>query len=65
MKNTAEYKLKQAEAQELLTKKELARRLKLCTRMIELMVNDKRIPVIRIGSAVRFNWNAVLIALEN
>jgi len=67
MKNTAEHKLKQAElyAQELLTKKELSRRLKICSRMVELMVNDGRIPVVRLGTAVRYNWNAVLAALEN
>ena len=61
------YKTRPADtsAQELLTKKEIAKRLKLCTRMIELMVNDNRIPVIRIGSSVRFNWNPVLKALEN
>jgi excisionase family DNA binding protein len=50
---------------ELITKKEIANRLKLCTRKIELMVNAGEIPVVRIGSAVRFNWNAVLQTLEN
>ena len=49
----------------LLTKKETARRLKVCVRKVELMVNAGEIPVIRLGSAVRFNWQAVLHALEN
>jgi len=50
---------------ELVTKRELAKRLKICERMVELMVNDKTIPVVRLGTAVRYNWNAVLEALEN
>jgi len=55
----------EAPAQELVTKKEVAKRLKLCKRMIEIMVNDGRIPAIKIGRSVRFNWNAVLEALES
>lgn len=54
----------EAVTDELITKKETARRLKLCTRKVELMVNAGEIPVIRIGSSVRFNWPAVLNALE-
>lgn len=49
---------------ELITKAETAKRLKFCVRKVELMVNAGEIPVIRIGSAVRFNWHAVLAALE-
>ena len=60
-----QIRMKEAPTEELITKKEVAKRLKLCTRMIEIMVNDGRIPVIRIGSSVRFNWNSVLSSLEN
>jgi len=49
---------------ELITKAELAKRLKLCQRKIELMVNSNEIPIIKIGSSVRFNWLKVLSALE-
>lgn len=49
---------------ELITKKDLSRRLKLSIRKVELMVNAAEIPVIRIGSSVRFNWAAVMQALE-
>ncbi len=63
MKNINTPKL-EAVIDELITKKETAKRLKLCTRKIELMVKAKEIPVIRIGSAVRFNWVAVLASLE-
>ncbi len=50
---------------ELLTKPEIAKRLKLCTRKVELMVNAGEIPAIKIGSSVRFDWLKVLAALEN
>lgn len=50
---------------ELITKDMVAKRLKLCTRKIELMVNAGEIPAIKIGASVRFNWNRVLEALEN
>lgn len=53
-----------ANIDELLTKPQLAKRLKLCTRKIELMVNAGEIPVIRIGTSVRFNWQRVLEQLE-
>jgi len=49
---------------ELILKDELAKRLKVCTRKVELMVNAGEIPVIKIGTAVRFNWEKVLAALE-
>ncbi|NWK54968.1 excisionase family DNA-binding protein [Verrucomicrobiaceae bacterium N1E253] len=45
-------------------KDELAKRLKVCTRKVELMVNAGEIPAIKIGTAVRFNWEKVLEALE-
>ena len=46
-----------AETTELLTKKELARRLRVSERKIEL---DPDLPRIRWGRTVRFDWNAVL-----
>jgi len=54
----------EAQALELITKKEVAKRCKLCGRKIELMMKAGEIPFIKIGSAVRFNWLAVLHALE-
>jgi excisionase family DNA binding protein len=64
MKESYPKRKLEAVIDELITKKETAKRLKLCTRKIELMVKAKEIPVIRIGSAVRFNWVAVLASLE-
>ena len=56
----------EAVTDELITKQETARRLKVCVRQIELMVNRGEIPVVRLGRrAVRFNWSAVLNALES
>ena len=63
--NTPKYNTTTGAASELLTKNAIAKRLKLCQRKVELMVNDGEIPVIRIGSSVRFNWQRVLEALEN
>ena len=64
MKESYPKRKSEAVIDELITKKELARRVKICTRKIELMVTGGEIPVIRIGSAVRFNWVAVLASLE-
>jgi hypothetical protein len=50
-----------AETSELLTKKELARRLRVSERKIEL---DPDLPRIRWGRIVRFDWNAVLNFLQ-
>lgn len=55
---------KHTEVDELLTKPQLAKKLKVCTRKIELMVIAGEIPVIRIGSSVRFNWSQVLDAID-
>ena len=51
--------------EELITKKELSMRLKVCVRMVELETNKGIIPIIRIGASVRYNWQDVLIALKN
>ena len=50
---------------ELLTKKELSQRMKVCERTIEVLCNDSKIPVIRFGRLVRYKWQDVLSALEN
>lgn len=49
-------------SQELLTKKELARRLRVSERKIEL---DQTLPRIRWGRTVRFDWNEVLEFLKS
>lgn len=50
---------------ELLTKKELAKRLKVCQRTIEVLCNDSKIPRIVFGRNVRYKWRDVLSALDN
>lgn len=49
---------------ELITKKEVARRLKVCARQVEIQTNKGIIPTIRIGRCVRYKWLDVLTALE-
>ena len=53
------------QASELITKTELAKRLKVSTRTIDLWVNENRIPKIKINSSARFDWDDVLDALKN
>lgn len=49
----------------LLTKKELADRLRMKVRGIEFWVQQRKIPVLRIiGKCVRFSWPAVRRALQ-
>ena len=50
---------------ELINKTELAKRLKVSTRTIDLWVNEGRIPKIKINSSARFDWENVLTALKN
>lgn len=47
---------------ELLTKKELAKRLRVSEKKIEL---DKKLPRIRWGRSVRFDWNEILCFLKS
>ena len=54
-----------AQVSELITKTELAKRLKVSTRTIDLWVNENRIPKIKINSSARFDWDDVLNALKN
>ncbi len=49
------------ELDSLLTKRELARRLRVSTRKIEL---DPTLPCIRWGRSVRYDWHAVLEYLK-
>lgn len=49
----------------LITRKELCKRLNLSTPTIMLWERKGLIPVIRIGESVRYNWPAVIEALEN
>ena len=50
---------------ELLIKEELAERMKVCERTIEVLCNEKKIPKIVFRGNVRFKWTDVLAALEN
>jgi len=56
---------KARQVSELITKAELAKRLKVSTRTIDLWVNENRIPKIKINSSARFDWDDVLEALKN
>ena len=49
---------------ELLTKSQLAKLMKVCNRQIEIMANQKIIPTIRFGRCVRYKWEDVLEALD-
>lgn len=49
---------------ELLTKRELAERLKLCTRSVENLVRQRKITCIKIGKSVRFDWLHVMEELK-
>jgi hypothetical protein len=48
----------------LLTKGELADRLKVSTRTIDLWVKERLIPKIKINSSARFDWVDVVAALK-
>jgi hypothetical protein len=49
---------------DLITKKELARRLHKTPRCIELWMRRRYLPYIKLGRSVLFNWPDVLKALE-
>lgn len=49
---------------ELLTKRELAQRLKKTTRTIDEWMREGRIPFFKIGRAVLFDWPEVLASLR-
>jgi len=50
---------------ELLTKLELAKKLKCTGRSVDNYVAKKLIPKIKVGGLTRFNWESVREALEN
>ncbi len=63
-KNTNRVTRRTADSQDLLTKDELAKRLRLTRRGIECLVARRVIPVIRLSHrCVRFQWNSVQTAL--
>ena len=45
---------------ELITKRELARRLRLSTRSIDAWMRTKHLPFLKIGKTVRFRWSDVM-----
>ena len=50
---------------ELLTKEELAERLKLTTRTIDTMIAQGRLPCLKLSPrTVRFHWSDVMAALN-
>ena len=48
---------------QLITKQELAKRLKVTTKTIEDWVKARRIPAIKMARAIRYSWPDVLLAL--
>jgi excisionase family DNA binding protein len=49
---------------ELITKRELARRLRLSTRTIDAWMRTKHLPYLKCGKTVRFLWTDVLEKLN-
>lgn len=49
---------------ELITKKELAQRLRKSPRCIEIWMRQGRLPFVRIGRSILFHWPDVLKAME-
>ncbi len=50
--------------EELLTKQELASKLKKTPRCIELWMRQRYLPYIKVGRSVYFRWKDVLISLD-
>lgn len=50
--------------EEIIDRKELAKRLNITTPTIIRWEKKKKIPVMRVGSAIRYNWKAVVKSLE-
>ena len=59
------YQVYDTQAPELITKTELAKRLKVATRTVDLWVGQGIITKIKINSSARFDWNDVLSELKN
>ena len=49
---------------ELLTKKQLADKLGISSRTLESWVASRKIPFIKVGGIIRFNWSRVREALD-
>ncbi|HSZ87365.1 MAG TPA: hypothetical protein VK787_15135 [Puia sp.] len=50
--------------EEIINRKELSKRLDITEPTIIRWERKKKIPVMRIGSAIRYNWKAVIKSLE-
>ena len=50
--------------EEIIDRKELAERLNITTPTIIRWERKKKIPVMRIGGAIRYNWKSVVKALD-
>jgi len=50
--------------EELLTKQELASKLKKTPRCIELWMRQRYLPYIKVGRSVYFRWKDVLVSLD-
>jgi excisionase family DNA binding protein len=50
---------------EIITQDELSKRLMISKPTLIRWVRKKKIPLIRIGKSVRYNWQAVIEALES
>lgn len=50
---------------EIITQDELSKRLMISKPTLIRWVKKKKIPVIKIGKSVRFNWQSVIEALES
>ena len=52
------------DAEQLMTKAELAKRLRRSTRTIEIWSNEGRIPKIKVAHAVYYSWPDVVSAMK-
>jgi len=55
----------EAHTEEFITKAELSRKLKVCTRTVENLTNKGIIPVIKVGASSRYNWKQVIAAIQS
>lgn len=67
MPNQSAYENKQRPADtsdELITKNQLAKKLKVSTRTIDIWVQKKYIPKIKVASSARFDWGDVVSQIK-
>jgi excisionase family DNA binding protein len=62
--SNSEQKVVDRASDDLLTKRELARRLRLSLRTIDAWMRTKHLPYIKAGKTVRFRWEDVLSKLQ-